>query len=75
MPCKGTCHKFHHNIMRKGGIYANGNKRCQVCEIFINYNGLRCPCCRYRLRTKPRNKRYKEKLRELQNDKHMQEHM
>ncbi|MEW5841150.1 MAG: hypothetical protein AB1753_09120, partial [Thermoproteota archaeon] len=38
-------------------------KRCQICEIFIKWDGLWCPCCGYRLRTKPRNLKYKAKLR------------
>jgi predicted amidophosphoribosyltransferase len=37
---------------------------CQICEIFIEWDGLWCPCCGYRLRSKPRNLRYKAKLRQ-----------
>ena len=50
MTCKGICirHKASY-------LYATGNKRCQVCEIFIKWNGLRCPCCGYKLRNRPRN--------------------
>jgi hypothetical protein len=46
------------------GRYANGQKRCQICEIFLKWEGLWCPCCGYRLRTKPRNLKYKAKLRQ-----------
>ncbi len=42
-----------------GNRYLIGQKRCQTCQIFINWQGLCCPCCGYRLRTKPRNKKYK----------------
>ncbi|HEU4605648.1 MAG TPA: hypothetical protein VFS46_05360, partial [Nitrososphaera sp.] len=45
------------------GRYASGQKGCQICEIFIKWDGLWCPCCGYRLRTKPRNLKYKAKLR------------
>ena len=45
------------------GRYASGQRRCQICEIFIKWEGLWCPCCGYRLRTKPRNLKYKAKLR------------
>ena len=50
MTCKGICirHKASSNN------YANRQKRCQVCELFIKWDGIYCPCCRYRLRTKPR---------------------
>ncbi len=30
----------------------------------MHWNGLWCPCCGYRLRCKPRNVTYKEKLKE-----------
>ena len=32
-------------------------------EIFLKWDGLWCPCCGYRLRSKPRNLKYKAKLR------------
>lgn len=66
MVCKGFCKSY--KVPKKGGTswYGNGQKRCQVCEIFIKVDGLFCPCCGYRLRTKPRNKVYKAKLREKQ---------
>ena len=64
MACKGVCIR-HQAHMRTGvGRYANGQKRCQICDIFIKWDGLWCPCCGYRLRTKPRNLKYKAKLRE-----------
>jgi hypothetical protein len=64
MACKGICDRFKAPKPSSGGRYENGQRRCQMCEIFINWEGLWCPCCSYRLRTKPRNKLYKEKLRE-----------
>jgi len=62
MTCNGVCGKYQAKKPASGGRYANGQKRCQVCEIFIGWEGLWCPCCNYRLRTKPRNKEYKAKL-------------
>ena len=50
MPCKGVC--IRHKASSR---YATGQKRCQVCELFVKWNGLSCPCCGYKLRTKPRN--------------------
>ena len=63
MTCKGIClrHKAHKPV--GSGRYAAGQRRCQICEIFIKWDGLWCPCCGYRLRTKPRNLKYKAKLR------------
>ena len=62
--CKGIC--IRHKALKPIGVgrYLTGQKRCQVCEIFITWDGLWCPCCGYRLRTRPRNLKYKVKLRE-----------
>jgi hypothetical protein len=59
MPCKGIC--IRHKVSNR---YVNGQKRCQVCELFIKWDGLWCPCCGYKLRTRPRNFMFKAKLRE-----------
>ena len=44
--------------------YATGNKRCHHCNLFIKWNGLLCPCYGYKLRTRRKVSKYKEKLRE-----------
>jgi hypothetical protein len=49
--------------------YATGNKRCQICEIFIKWDGLWCPCCGYRLRNGPRLFKHKAKLRSIEKQK------
>ncbi|HJT47066.1 MAG TPA: hypothetical protein VJ729_02700 [Nitrososphaeraceae archaeon] len=58
MTCKGICMR-HKASFR----YATGNKRCQICEIFIKWDGLWCPCCGYRLRNGPRGFKFKAKLK------------
>jgi hypothetical protein len=63
MTCKGICLRHKAQKPIGAGRYALGQKRCQICEIFIKWDGLWCPCCGYRLRTKPRNLKYKAKLR------------
>lgn len=63
MGCKGICVRYKAIKPPMAGRYVTGQKRCQVCEIFIKHEGLWCPCCGYRLRTKPRNLKYKAKLR------------
>lgn len=62
MSCRGECKKYKATGSFYGGRYNSGQKRCQVCDIFIMCDGFRCPCCRYLLRTKPRNKEFKEKI-------------
>ena len=69
MVCKGICSR-HKAIRPSTGMrYLIGQKRCQVCQIFINWQGFFCPCCGYRLRTKPRNKKYKLTLSNIKNKK------
>jgi hypothetical protein len=64
MTCKGICIR-HKDSYR----YDTGNKRCQICEIFIKWDGVFCPCCGCRLRTGPRHFKYKAKLRIKQKQK------
>ena len=63
MSCKGICPRYKAQKPTSGGRYAAGQMRCQICEIFLKWEGLWCPCCGYRLRGHPRNKVYKEKFR------------
>jgi len=63
MTCNGVCQRYKATGSFYGGRYNNGQKRCQVCVIFIVFSGIWCPCCGYKLRSKPRNKKYKAQLR------------
>jgi len=69
MTCKGICERYKSTKPVGIGRYASGQKRCQICELFIKYDGLWCPCCGYRLRTRPRNLKYKALLRSRQIEK------
>lgn len=74
MACKGICIRYKATKPSGGGKtqkgrYASGQRRCQMCEIYMKWEGLWCPCCGYRLRTKPRNLKYKAKFRALQKAK------
>jgi hypothetical protein len=64
MGCRGICTR--HRAQRTSGFfgrYATGQKRCQICAIFMRWDGLWCPCCGCRVRTKPRNSKFKQKLK------------
>ena len=63
MGCNQICLKYKAKCTPSEGRYRNGQKRCPSCNIYLQYDGLHCPCCRYKLRTKPRNKIFKEKTR------------
>lgn len=58
--CTGKCKQFKATKPRKIGRYASGQKRCNFCEIFVNYDGLKCPCCNKQLRSLPRSRKDKE---------------
>ena len=64
MTCKGVCIRYKAKKPVGVGRYAVGQKRCQICEMYMYVDSLWCPCCGYRLRTKPRNLKYKNLLRE-----------
>ncbi|MBA4451768.1 MAG: hypothetical protein ACE5Q4_00480 [Nitrosopumilus sp.] len=59
--CTEKCKDYKVKKSRSSGRYANGQKRCQYCEIFIQWDGLFCPCCTRRLRCGPRSRQGKEK--------------
>jgi hypothetical protein len=63
MVCKGIC--VRHKALKPlgAGRYSIGQKRCQICETFLKWDGFWCPCCGYRLRTRPRNTKFKNELR------------
>jgi len=64
--CKGICERFRTGRNPNGSRYGNGKVRCNTCELFIKHDGIFCPCCGMRLKTKPKNKLYKLKLRNRQ---------
>src|SRR5215831_16177866 len=66
MACKGICVRHQTQKPFRTGRYSIGQKRCQLCDIFLKWDGLWCPCCGIRLRTKPRNLKYKAIFRARQ---------
>ncbi|MGC2429222.1 MAG: hypothetical protein WA421_19480, partial [Nitrososphaeraceae archaeon] len=69
MACKGICSRYqalkpyikkkggnanNNNNNGRGGRYSIGQKRCQICDLFIKFEGVLCPCCNSKLRTRPR---------------------
>ena len=62
MHCNGSCKKYMAKTTSfEGGRYEQGQKRCPQCEVFIQWEGLWCPCCGRLLRSKPRAKKSKIK--------------
>lgn len=60
--CRSICKKYQaEKPMRQCSIYSYA-KRCTVCEIMIKDTFDRCPCCKNRLRSKPKYTIRKENL-------------
>ena len=58
MTCHGKCELYRgYRPKRNRGRYESGQKRCQHCDIFLQWAGLWCPCCGFRMRVKPRNRK------------------
>jgi len=58
--CRDECKKF--KALKPTGIgrYASGQKRCNYCMMFLDYDGISCPCCNRKLRCLPRSRKGKE---------------
>jgi len=66
MVCKGIeCVKLKAKKPFNMGRYSSGQSRCQICEIYMVYDGIYCPCCGTRLRKVPRSLKYKARLRAI----------
>ena len=62
--CIKECRKYKAAKPSQIGRYAAGQKRCNYCEIFVDYTGITCPCCNRQLRCLPRSRKGKEKYLE-----------
>lgn len=59
--CNNVCYRYKAKKPNSIGRYLSGQKRCNSCGVFINWDGLWCPCCNYKLRLAPRSSKYKQK--------------
>ncbi|KAG2472331.1 MAG: hypothetical protein NPMRTHETA2_1990003 [Nitrosopumilales archaeon] len=67
MRCNGICHRYKVTTRPSGmSRYEAGQKRCNHCNIYLEWEGIFCPCCSFRLRMNSRYMKYKEKFREHQ---------
>lgn len=65
--CKGGCESHRAGKSFAGFFYGNGVKRCTICDIYIKWDGLGCPCCGARLRLGKRNKNQKVSMKVTSN--------
>ncbi len=61
--CNEICERYRATRPSDGIRYGSGQKRCKSCSIFINWEGIHCPCCGNRLRTMPRSTTDREEVR------------
>ena len=59
--CRGICRDYESKGIRMKFKYRAGQKRCTYCGLFIVFEGVRCPCCKTILRTKPRSPLLRQK--------------
>ena len=52
MTCRGICERYRSNKR----TYSDNAKRCTSCNIYIWYEGTKCPCCNFSLRLKRKAK-------------------
>lgn len=65
--CKDMCDQYRRRDVRSivESRYASGEKRCSICCVFILWDGLHCPCCGTRLRSRPAASKANRVLRRL----------
>lgn len=61
--CGGICQRYRATMPPNNqSRYQLGQKRCTMCGVFQDYEGMWCPCCGHRLRTHRRSGKYKTKI-------------
>ena len=64
MYCRSICKKYKaYKTNDSYSYYSQGYKLCKECELFLEWHGFKCPCCKTILRSKPHNSFSKQRLR------------
>lgn len=68
MYCRSICKKYKaYKTNDSFSYYSQGYKLCKECELFLEWQGFKCPCCNNLLRSRPHNSFSKQRLRFNQN--------
>jgi len=74
MYCHNLCQQLKVGWKKNGNMdqkYINGLKYCSICRTWFK-GYMRCPCCKNKLRTRPRSHickvKFRESLLEVKND-------
>lgn len=60
--CKGICVQYKALGYKGKHRYEDGQKRCPICEEFIKWDGVRCPCCCVILRITPKDSKARQRM-------------
>lgn len=56
--CRGLCERLKAASFTNNLRYKIGQKWCSLCALFFFTEENICPCCKTRLRSKPRSKKH-----------------
>jgi len=57
--CKEICKRYKpKKISKNSSRYIAGQKYCKCCNFFVTWDGVKCPCCGFTLRTHPKSKNH-----------------
>jgi uncharacterized paraquat-inducible protein A len=56
--CKGLCNRLKSTSITNDLRYEFGQKWCSECALFFFTEEITCPCCKTKLRTKAKGKKY-----------------
>ncbi|MGQ0772207.1 MAG: hypothetical protein ACT4NT_05495 [Nitrososphaerota archaeon] len=64
LTCKGDCKTRYQEFLGQISLKYDGQKRCGLCNIYLKWDGVKCPCCSSVLHVRPRHSRAKTKYYE-----------
>ena len=65
MGCQNQCKKYKAPKPRGGSRYANGQKYCTHCGVFMETKNRNCPCCNYQLKVSPSSGKHKLQVKRI----------
>ena len=63
MGCSDVCKQYKTTRLFSGSRYANGQKYCKTCELFMKVNSVRCPYYGLQMKNNNRHLQYKIEIK------------
>lgn len=67
LTCRGYCKTKYKEFLGDVSLKYNGQKRCGVCDVYLKWQDIKCPCCKSVLHVRPRHSKAKTKYYESEN--------